>query len=173
MGKSKKVAIALVLLLVCAFCGLGAGEEPGGGKVSPPPSSLPYEYKSLDKIDPFVPFQAKSRRLQTLPLATEEKGAEQAESLLIPTKELKLTGILKKGNELWAILTGSDGRGIFVKEGMRIGKEGTLVSKILFEDRQTPSGVLEIRKVILKVPESKENGLEHYQEIEITMGSSE
>lgn len=168
----------MLLLWLLTFGFAFAQEQPKSPKEEkkeepPPPSSLPYEYKSQDKIDPFVPFKSQAKKPVTIPIGTTERpetGPEEAR--LTPTSELKLSGMVKKGSQTWAVLVGPDGRGLFVKEGMRVGKEGALVSSIIYEDRQTPAGLVEIRKVILKVPVSKADGLEDFQEVELSLGAT-
>lgn len=150
------------------------GAETGKKEGPPPPSSLPYEYRSQDKLDPFVPFKSMTKRGQMLPVA----GIGSSEPIqggmpLVSMSDLRLTGIVKKGLEIMAVLTGPDGKGIFVKEGSKVGKEGAVVSAILFEDKETAAGITQIRKVILRVPINKGDGREDFNEIELVMGSPE
>lgn len=176
MRRNRVWAIAFLCLLNTL---LAFGQEPSKPAKAekkeepPPPSSLPYEYRSQDKIDPFVPFRSQEKKPVMLPIAgAEGPEAKQEEVSLTSMNELKLSGMVKKGSQTWAVLVGPDGRGLFVREGMKVGKEGALVSSIIYEDRQTPAGLVEVRKVILKVPVSKADGSEEFQEVELSMGAS-
>jgi len=168
--------VALLLLINISYAqdkGAPKEEKKEEKKQEPPPSSMPYEYSSENKLDPFLPFKTAGKGpLPTTFAGKPESGIEPGTSPVFTLTELKFTGVLRKGNEVWAVLTTPEGRGLVVKKGMTLGKERAIVSNIIFEDRPGPSGVREIRKVVLKVPVTRGEGVEDYDEIEIMMEST-
>jgi len=163
----------VVFLLLANTC--YAQEKPAPKeekKTEPPPSSLPYEYTSENRIDPFLPFRTGVKGFApTTSLSKPEIEIESKSTPVFALAELRFTGVLRKGNDVWAVLTTPEGRGIIVKKGMTLGKERAIVSDIIFEDKKTQSGIREIRKLILKVPVSRGEDLEDYDEVEIIMES--
>lgn len=80
-------------------------------------------YTATDLKDPFVPF------LKDEAVAVRKRGP------LSPLEkfdlgELQLVGILTKGNETIALIEDSEGKGYSVKRGVKIGKNGGVISKI-------------------------------------------
>ncbi len=80
-------------------------------------------YTASKLRDPFIPF-----------LKTQEGGNKRKAALTPLEKfalgELRVVGILKKGKRFIALVEDNVGKGYTVKRGMKIGKNGGVVTKI-------------------------------------------
>ncbi|RMG59686.1 MAG: hypothetical protein D6713_04870 [Deltaproteobacteria bacterium] len=101
-----------------------AGEEKKAGETGK--EEFPG-YTATNLRDPFVPFI----REKIVPVARKTRALTPLEKFDLG--ELKLVGILMKGNERVALVEDNQGKGYMVKKGTRIGKNGGVVTRITDE----------------------------------------
>ncbi len=163
------MTIALMLSLFCLS--LYAQTIPSESKdISP--SALPYEFQGVGKADPFLPFSKKRAPSFGVIAGSSAQGIIEESKAPVALggydiSEIRLSGMVKKGNEILAIVTVPDGKAIFLREGMRVGKQGAIVAKLVYEDRNTPMGIEKIRRMIIRSPSSRPSL--DYEEIEISI----
>ncbi|HBH27852.1 MAG: pilus assembly protein PilP [Desulfofustis sp. PB-SRB1] len=91
-----------------------------------------FQYESIDRADPFMPFITE-RTPQPAPRPIQEEPDEIIESTrltgmqLFEPSQLTLVAVMFSGTENIAMVQDSSGQGYIIKEGMLIGKHGTIV----------------------------------------------
>ncbi len=128
-----------------------------------------YVFKAEGKRDPFLPFFIEKDTNFNM---KSPMGLFSAETELerIKMSDLKLVSVVKSQNNVWAMVRGPDGKGYILKKGVGIGTRGGKVDKIIWENRMTPLGEKEIRKVVIKEPVIKAGGKVEYRFVDMKFG---
>lgn len=144
-GNSLTSALAILivaLLLVISGCSQEKGETTKASKVvkkvparaeKPKEQTSPSETEQVE--DTFAGYTATVVRDPFLPFLKEEAVAVKRGSALTPLEkfdlgELKIVGILTKGNQTVALVEDNEGKGYTVKKGVKMGKNGGIISRI-------------------------------------------
>ncbi len=85
--------------------------------------------------DTFAGYTASALKDPFLPFLKEETAAVKRKGALTPLEkfdlgELKIVGVLMKSNETLALIEDNEGKGYTVKKGVKIGKNGGVISQI-------------------------------------------
>lgn len=135
-------------------------------------------YRPSGGIDPFKAFLVTDEERNRLavggalvPLGEADDGGPKTELQRFALSELSLSAVMRKGNQVIAMVQSPDGRGYFVEEGTAIGTQGGVVEEVVSEDRKTPLGVESVRMIIVKEPRLTRDGQVTETRIEIGMPS--
>ena len=134
-----------------------------------------YAYSPEDRIDPFAPFIVR-RKSDFRSLGLDE--LEQLHSLQTADTELKrikisdftLIAIARGKQRAWAMVSGPEGKGYILEEGLGIGTKGGVVEKIVCREVETPLGKEIVRKVVIKEPVVTGKGRLDYKFFDMEMG---
>lgn len=143
--------LAILLILSLQLYGCSSGKEeptkrPTAARVANEvkkvvePEQEQEQAKEIEKKEEFFPgYTAKDMRDPFVSFLKEEVAAVNRRKALTPLEkfdlgELKLVGVLSKGNETVALVEDNEGKGYTVKRGTRIGRNGGVVGKITVKE---------------------------------------
>ncbi len=145
MGTRQFSALTILLLTFCLLisgCSSETKDMPKASKAikkAPAETAKPQTGDAVEKMkqqeDSFAGYTATALKDPFVPFLKEEVVAVRKRGPLSPLEkfdlgELKLVGILMKGNETVGLIEDSEGKGYSVKRGVKIGKNGGVISKI-------------------------------------------
>ena len=116
-----------------------------------------YSYNPAGRRDPFTPIIVKEEKKALLGAKTPLER--------FPISEFKLAGIVWGGLGYHAMLEGPDGKGYFVRKGMRIGPNQGVIKKIteramvVVETYKDPSGEVNKKEIIVELSKKQEGTL--------------
>jgi type IV pilus assembly protein PilP len=113
-----------------------------------------YSYHPAGRRDPFTPIIVKEENRVALGAKTPLER--------FPISEFKLVGIVWGGLGYHAMLEGPDGKGYFVRRGMRIGPNRGVIRKIteramiIVETYKDPSGEKSTKEIVVELSKKQE-----------------
>lgn len=113
-----------------------------------------YTYNPAGRRDPFTPIIVREEKKALLGAKTPLER--------FPISEFKLAGIIWGGLGYHAMLEGPDGKGYFVRKGMRIGPNRGIIRKItsramiIVERYKDPSGEVNKKEIVVELSKKQE-----------------
>lgn len=138
--------VIMAIFLVISGCSQEKREKPKASKVVkkvPAPAKEPQKQEAASETeqveDTFAGYTATVLRDPFLPFLKEEVVAVRRGGALTPLEkfdlgELKVVGVLMKRNETVALIEDNEGKGYTVKKGVKIGRNGGVISEITAKD---------------------------------------